>query len=106
MPKHVLEDLDPKKFWEWDYWYHPAVSAGPYRFVRYVPQTLMEFEANPIYFRSKPRIARVVLKFVGEAASLTELLSGNVDVVHHASLNPAQIPVVAKDWVCVIFVGD
>ena len=95
LPKHVLEDLDPKKFWQWDYWYHPAVSAGPYRFVRYAPQTLMEFETNPTYFRTKPRIERVVLKFVAEGAGLNELMSGDIDVVKLA--NPAQIPAVAKD---------
>ena len=43
-------DLDPKKFWDWDLLVpHPTVSAGPYRFVRYVPETMMEFEANPNY---------------------------------------------------------
>ena len=94
LPKHVLEHLDPKNFWDWDFWYHPMVSAGPYRFIRYLPETMMEFEANPTYFRGRPRIERVVLKFVGEAG-LTELLSGNVDVVERA--NPAQIPFVAKD---------
>jgi peptide/nickel transport system substrate-binding protein len=94
LPKHVLEHLDPKKFKGWDFWLHPTVSAGPYRFVRYVPQTMMEFEANPNYFRGKPKIERLVLKFVGNAG-LTELLSGNVDVVLFA--DPAQIPFVAKD---------
>jgi len=94
LPKHVLEHLDPKKFWEWDYWLHPTVSAGPYRFLRYVPQTMMEFEANPAYFQGKPKIERVVLKFVGEAG-LAELLSGNADVVLNAA--SAQIPFVAKD---------
>jgi peptide/nickel transport system substrate-binding protein len=94
LPKHVLEHLEPKKFWDWDFWLHPTVSAGPYRFVRYVPETLMEFEANPTHYRGKPKIERLVLKFVGEAG-LNELLSGNVDVVSGAS--PAQIPFVAKD---------
>jgi len=93
-PKHVLEHLDPKKFWHWDFWLHPTVSAGPYRFLRYVPQTMMEFEANPHYFRGKPTIERLVYKFVGKAG-LTELLSGNADVVFFA--DPTHIPVVAKD---------
>ena len=94
LPKHVLEHLEPKTFWEWDFWLHPTVSAGQYRFLRYVPETMMEFEANPHYYRDKPKIERVVLKFVGEAG-LNELLSGNIDVVSNA--NPAQIPFVAKD---------
>ena len=96
LPKHVLEDLEPTDFWEWDYWRHPAVSAGPYRFVRYVPETMMEFEANPIYYRGTPKIERLVYKFVGRAG-LNELLSGNVDIVTWPIADPAQVPRVVQD---------
>lgn len=41
---------------------------------------MMEFEANPDYFLGKPRIERVVIRFSG-GSGLTELLSGNVDVI-------------------------
>ena len=92
-PRHLLEGLDPKEAYKWEFWKQP-VGNGPYRFVRYLPQTMMEFEANPNYYRGKPSIQRVVLKFTG-AAGLTELLSGNVDVVMYA--NPAQIPTLAAD---------
>ena len=92
-PKHLLEDLEPKEFYDWDFWDHP-VGNGPYRFVRYVPQTMMEFQANHDYYQGKPKIERVVLKFVGEAG-LTELLSGNVDAI--TETNSAQIPKLAND---------
>ncbi len=42
---------------------------------------MMELEPNPDYYRGKPRIQRVVLKFAATEL-LTELLSGNVDVIH------------------------
>lgn len=92
-PKHLLEHLDPKHVTEWDFWKHP-VGNGPYRFLRYVPQTLTEFAANADYFRGKPRIDRVILKYSGKAG-LTELLSGDVDVVLDAA--PAQVPGLAAD---------
>ena len=92
-PRHVLENLDPKRFSEWEFWTHP-VGNGPYRFVRYVPQTAIEFEANTDYYRGKPRIERVVLKFDPEGR-LTELLSGNVDVISVA--NPVEIPALGED---------
>ena len=76
-PKHLIEKLDPKQCRAWDFWTRP-VGNGPYRYVRHVPQTMMEFEANPDYYLGKRRIERVVIKF-GES-SLTELLSDNVDV--------------------------
>ncbi|MGH7564723.1 MAG: ABC transporter substrate-binding protein [Gemmatimonadota bacterium] len=92
-PKHLLEGLDPKEFYKWEFWTNP-VGNGPYRFVRYVPETAMEFEANPEYYPGKPRIERVVLKFVGDAA-LTELLSEKVDAV--TDVDPSEIPKLAGD---------
>ncbi len=77
-PKHLLERLDPTEFYQWDFWTRP-VGNGPYRYLSRLPKTMMEFEANPDYYRGKPRIERVMLKF-GEL-SLIELLSGNVDVL-------------------------
>lgn len=45
-PRDLLKDLDPKEFYEWDFWTHP-VGNGPYRYVRHVPKVMMELEANP-----------------------------------------------------------
>ncbi len=90
-PKHLLKDLDPKEINNWEFWTHP-VGCGPYRYVRHVPKTMMAFEANSDYYRGKPKIERVVLKF-GEP-SLTELLSGNVDVM---AGNAIQIPNMVAD---------
>jgi len=77
-PQHLLKDLDPKDFWAWSFWTHP-VGNGPFRFVQYVPETMIEFEANPDYYGKQPGIERLILKFVGEAG-FTELLAGNVDI--------------------------
>lgn len=92
-PKHLLEGLDKKQFMDWEFWTHP-VGSGPFRFVRYLPGTMIEFEANPEYFRGKPKVQRLVLKFVG-TAGLTELLSGQVDVVLRGE--SSQIPRVLAD---------
>ncbi|MFN2399763.1 MAG: ABC transporter substrate-binding protein [Gemmatimonadaceae bacterium] len=92
-PRHLLEHLDTKQFWEWDFWKHP-VGAGPYRFVRYEPQTMMEFETNPDFYAGKPRIGRVIAKFVGQGG-LADLLAGNVDAI--TRVDPAWIPTPAAD---------
>lgn len=47
-PKHLLKDLVPKDIAKWDFWTQP-VGNGPYRYVRHVPKTMMELEANPDY---------------------------------------------------------
>ena len=69
LPRHLLEDLDPGAFYDWDFWTHP-VGNGPYRYVRHVPKTMIAFEANPDYFLGQPKIERVVLKF-GDGQWLT-----------------------------------
>lgn len=93
-PKHLLDHLEPARFWQWDFWTHP-VGSGPYRFVRYAPERFIEFEANPDYFAGKPRIERLVIKFIGEAG-VTEALAGNVDVVYFL-LDERSVPVLKKD---------
>lgn len=99
-PKHLLEPLDRKQLYEWEFWTHP-VGNGPYRYVRHVPKTMMEFRTNPDYFRGKPKIERAVLKFRPSGdPSPTELLSGNVDVITYA--NRADLLKLARDprfWV-------
>lgn len=85
-PRHLLEGLDPTRFYEWDFWTAP-VGNGPYRYVRHVPRTMMELEVNPDYALGTPQIERVVLKFGQQA--LPELLSGNVDAV--ADVDPMEL---------------
>jgi peptide/nickel transport system substrate-binding protein len=79
LPKHLLAHLAPKQYARWDFWTRP-VGNGPYRFVRHVPKTMMQFDANPDYYRGKRGIEHVVLKFT-QSAAMAELLSGNVDIL-------------------------
>ncbi len=83
LPKHLLEGLDPERFWEWEFWARP-VGNGPYRFGRHVPSTAFVLEANPDYYLAPPRIGRVVLRLgqvYGTGSSTAELLAGKVDAV-------------------------
>jgi peptide/nickel transport system substrate-binding protein len=91
-PRHLLEGLDPKEFGSWEFWTRP-VGNGPYRYVRHVPKTMVELEANPDYYGSKPKIEGVVLKFGKNP--LIELLSGNVDAV--SNLPALEAVKIAKD---------
>lgn len=78
-PRHLLEDLDPAEFEEWEFWRQP-VGNGPFRYVRHTPHTSVEFEANPDFYLGKPAIDRLVVRFGPE--SITELLAGNVDAMN------------------------
>lgn len=91
-PEHLLGDLDKGKFWYWEFWKQP-VGYGPYRYVRSLPNTMVELEANPDYYKEKPKIEHVVIKLGGHP--LTELLSGNVDAAF--DLEPRDILQLTKD---------
>jgi len=77
-PRHLLQDVDPSKLLEDEFWIHP-VGNGPYRYVRHVPKTMIELEANPDYYAGRPMIERVIWK-LGTSA-VQELLAGNVDAI-------------------------
>ncbi len=90
-PSHLLKDLDPAEFYEWDFWTQP-VGNGPFRYVRHIPQTMVELEANPDYYLGRPSIDRVRIQFQAggqDQTGVMELLAGNVDMVH--GLSPAGI---------------
>ncbi len=79
-PRHLIQGLEPAKFFDWDFWHQP-VGNGPYRFARYEPATLIELEANPDFYAGQPAIASVIVRFLGSIdASLNELLAGRADV--------------------------
>jgi peptide/nickel transport system substrate-binding protein len=93
LPKHLLEGLDPSESWEWGFNFQP-VGNGPYRYVRHVPQTMIELEANPDYYRGRPRIDRVILRLSGGEPVL-ELKAGNVTFTEWLSLS--DLPVLERD---------
>lgn len=81
-PKHLLEHLDPKDFYRWEFWTRP-VGNGAFRYARHDPKTLIEFEANPDWWGGEPAVKRLVLRF-GEA-NLTHLLAGDIDMMMSVS---------------------
>jgi peptide/nickel transport system substrate-binding protein len=81
-PKHLFENVDLDTWAAAEFWTHP-IGSGPFRHVRTVAGIGFEFEANADYFRGKPRIDRVLLKF--GAPQLQHLLSGEVDVLPYVS---------------------
>ena len=92
LPKHLLDTLDAAQIQSWPFWMQP-VGNGPYRYVRHVPTIMTELEANPNYYGETPKIPRIVVRYGGNP--VTELLSGNVDMV--GSVTPLQAVGLAAD---------
>jgi peptide/nickel transport system substrate-binding protein len=87
LPKHLLEgnaNINRVP-------YNAApVGSGPYIFKSWQHGGQMTFDANPNYFRGKPKIAHVVLKFIPDQNTLLEQLRTHEVDVYYA-VPPFQI---------------
>lgn len=62
------------------------IGAGPYRLVRFVPGVEFVFEASPYYWRTPPKIKRLVIKVMPDAATrLAAVSRGEIDVAYGLS---------------------
>ena len=91
-PKHLLEHLDPKTWHDWEFWIRP-VGNGPYRYVRHVTKTMTELAASPDFYRGRPKITKVVLRYA--PPTIPELLSRNADVI--PDFQPLDLAKLPKD---------
>ena len=81
-PGHILEELEPENFFEWEFWTRP-IGNGPFRYVRHEPKTFVELAANDDYYLGRPSIDRVIIQFQsGTGSGAMELRAGNVDIAH------------------------
>lgn len=94
LPEHVLADAPRAQLAE-----HALASApmgsGPFRFVRAVPDQLVELAADTAYHLGRPRLDRMVMSIAGTpVAATTQLLAGDADV--YEALRPENLPQVAQ----------
>ncbi len=69
---------------------HP-IGPGPYRFVRLVRGDRMELEAFDQYWAGKPKIRRIVVRYVPDmSARVAALEAGDVDVIHDFTPQDAE----------------
>lgn len=74
---------------------HP-VGTGAFKFVDWVPNDHITLEANPDYWRGKPKISRIIYRIVPEAsARLAALRAGEADII--MSVSPNDLDALRKD---------
>lgn len=87
LPRHALEaafNANPAKFRETGYGRDPGstISNGPFVLRSWTRGSEMVLEANNNYWRGRPALDRVVIKFFADAnVMLANLVSGSVDVL-------------------------
>lgn len=104
VPRHQVEplyrSLDIGAFEAHPIWSDQLIGLGPYRLTRYERGSFVEGEAYDGYFLGRPRIDRVIFKFVGDPqVQVAQFLSGAVDVaLAGARLKPNQLDAIRDAW--------
>ncbi len=86
VPEHLLEDIKPDGIESSRFATSSPIGTGPYKFVRYLTDQLVELDVNPDYFKGRPQIDKVFMKRLRPEVSLAQLESGEVDLA--LRLNP------------------
>ena len=64
LPSHVLGDVPPAELANEKFFFDSPLGSGPFRFVTYVPDQRIEFEANSDYYFGRPNIDREILSII------------------------------------------
>jgi peptide/nickel transport system substrate-binding protein len=84
LPKHLLGKLPNINHADYN---SLPVGIGPFRYVRWVRGDHVEMEANPYYWRGKPKLQKIIYKFIPDYNTLmTQLQTGEVDLWPYVGL--------------------
>src|SRR5205814_703597 len=103
-PRHLLGDLyatgDKTAFTNSPYWSTEWIGLGPYRLTQWERGSYMEGTAFDQYVGGRPKIDRLVMKFLGDAnAIVANILSGDIDIIPlGANLDVPHLASVREMW--------
>jgi peptide/nickel transport system substrate-binding protein len=92
LPKHILGEVPPDQLKGHAFTLQPTVGAGAYIPSTYEPGQYLELVPNESYFRGRPALDRIVIKFLTTEVALAQLESGELDLA-------SRIPVAESERV-------
>ncbi len=105
LPRHLLERSfstaasNPEAFVAQTYWTSDYVGLGPFKVARYEPGTFIEGAAFDQHALGRPKIDRVIVRFMSDANTvLANLLSGDAHVAIDDSIRFQQAVVLQHEW--------
>lgn len=102
MPRHLLEDLyrtDKMALLGSQLLSSEFVGLGPYRVALWEPGVQVQFTRFDEYFRGKPPLDRVVVRYVGDPNTmLANIMAGSVDLVLAPSVEMDTAAEVRQRW--------
>ncbi|MDQ3695470.1 MAG: ABC transporter substrate-binding protein [Chloroflexota bacterium] len=85
LPEHILGDADPAALDQHPFMLAPEVGSGAYKFIDYVPDQYIQFEANPDFYLGAPKIGQVFLQLAVPTTQLAQLESGQLHLMPRMS---------------------
>lgn len=104
IPAHKLEQLyrtmDPIAFEDASFWREDLIGIGPYKLVRWEKGQFTESIANDQFFMGRPKIDRVIVKWVADNNVLVaRILAGDIDIAPAESMiKPEQLAQIRQQW--------
>jgi peptide/nickel transport system substrate-binding protein len=102
MPRHILEDTyrrDKASLPDHPWLTSEFVGVGPYRLARWERGSHMEFTRFDEYFRGRPPLDRVVMRFIPDPNTLVAaLLAGDIDVIPLIPLELDTAREISRRW--------
>lgn len=79
VPEHALAKIPVSDLRTTAWWKTEPVGTGPYKWGKYVPDQYVELDANPAYYRGRPKIDALVNRyFKDDGAAVLALQSGDI----------------------------
>lgn len=104
LPEHALRSIPPARLATSAFARHP-IGDGPFRFVRWVPGSSIELDADTSYYRGRPHLDRLIWSIAPDYnTAVVRLFSGEADFIEylrpedltalraHADLQAVRIP--------------
>ena len=103
LPRHALLDAyeagNSEAFENHPYWTSQFFHIGPYRQVRFDPQTELVLQAVPGYFLGAPRVGNIIVKMFADTNTVyASLLAGAVDTAVGNALTPQLALELKQRW--------
>jgi peptide/nickel transport system substrate-binding protein len=103
LPTHLLADAfragDYEAFNNHRYWTTDHIHLGPYRVESYEQSREVVFAAFDDYFWGRPKIDRVIWRYIGDASTLlSNVLSNEVDVTTRNGLTIETGQIAERQW--------
>jgi peptide/nickel transport system substrate-binding protein len=103
LPRAILGEAyarnNPDAFLALPYWNAEFVGLGPFKVVQWSPGSFIELTHFDDYFRGRPRLDTVIIRFIADSNTMTaNLLAGEVDMLMPPGISLDTAKSIEQQW--------